>query len=129
MSEGVIDASSVLVLLKNEPGAQVVRDRLSAGTHYLSTVNQAEILSRLSDLGLNNADAIEAFSEIGLNLVPFSESHAQSAAALRAASRPSGLSLGDRACLALALELQLPVLTADRTWLALDLPISVVLTR
>ena len=129
MSEGVIDSSSVLVVIKLEPGAEFVLERLALGTHYLSTVNAAEVLSRLSDYGLTAQDASMAVGQLQLVQVAFNDSHAAGAAALRRATRPFGLSLGDRACLAWAIELGLPVLTADRAWSQVDLPIEVMLTR
>ena len=129
MSEGVVDASSALVLIKGERGADIVRERLTLKPHVISAVNAAEVLTRLSDLGLSDSDALGALGEVGLTVIPFSSSQAASAAALRAVTRQFGLSLGDRACLALAIELGVPALTADRDWIRLDLPIAVVLTR
>ena len=92
-------------------------------------MNVTEVLSRLSDDGLTIEDASSSLDELELTVIPFSGSQAAGAAALRPTTRRFGLSLGDRACLALAIELQLPVLTADRTWSQIDLPVAVILTR
>ncbi len=129
MNDGVIDASSILVAIKNEAGAEVVLQRLALGTHYVSTVNVAEVLTRLSDLGLISHEASIALNALELVPVPFSESQAAAAAALRDQTRRYGLSLGDRACLALAIEFALPVVTADRAWSQIDVPVAVVITR
>lgn len=129
MSNAVVDASSALVIIKDEPGADALHERLALDAHFISAVNVAEVLSRLSDLGLSDSDASIALAEVGLAVVPFSASQAARAAALRAPTRQFGLSLGGRACLALAIELNVPALTADRDWMRLDLPVAVVLTR
>ena len=119
----VIDASAVLALLFAEPGAGVVRAHLRAGV--IGAVNLVEVLSKLSDKGMPAAQAIRAVELLGLEVVPMSEVQAQRAAALRPATRSAGLSLGDRACLALAAELGVPALTADRGWVAVATAVGV----
>lgn len=110
----VIDASAVLALLFAEPGAGVVRAHLRGGV--IGTANLVEVLSKLSDKGMPAAQASQAVELLGLEVTPMTEAQARRAAALRPATRSAGLSLGDRACLALAAELGLPALTADRGW-------------
>jgi PIN domain nuclease of toxin-antitoxin system len=76
----------------------------------------AEVLSKLSDHGLPAQEAARAVAILGLEVAPMTEDQAQRSAELRPATRAAGLSLGDRACLALAMELNAPALTADRSW-------------
>lgn len=127
-SSYVLDSSALLALALNEPGAEAVRQALAAGA-ALSTVNLTEILTRLLDLG----GSVEQSSELVLALNPvvveFGHLHASIAAGLRTHTRELGLSLGDRACLALATERGLPVLTADRVWAELHVGIDVRVIR
>lgn len=122
MSDSVTDASSILALLRDEPGANLVHRALIDGEVFVSSVNVVEVLTKLMDRGAIYGDAVAALDELKLICVDFTKEHAQRAAALRTTTRRFGLSLGDRACLALAIELQLPVLTADQAWSQIDLP-------
>ena len=110
----VLDASAVLALLFAEPGAEIVRTHLRTG--ILGAANLAEVLAKLVDHGLPAPEAIRAVAILGLEVVPLNEAQAQRSATLRPASKAHGLSLGDRACLALAAERGVPALTADRAW-------------
>jgi PIN domain nuclease of toxin-antitoxin system len=123
----VLDASALLALLHGEPGAETVRDAVGRAT--ISSVNWSEVWrraleGRVSVIGLR-AD-VEA---LGLEIVPFTVDDAEQAAELGPATRRLGLSLGDRACLALARRLGLPALTADSSWLDADLGIDVTAVR
>jgi len=95
----------------------------------ISAVNLCEVLSKLHDDGLSEAQADAAVSAMDLRVVPFDELQARSAARLRAVTRHAGLSLGDRACLALGERLRCPVVTADRVWANLDIGVEVVVIR
>ena len=110
----VLDASAVLALLFDEPGADIVRAQLRAGV--IGAVNLAEVLAKLSDHGLPPTEAIRAVAILGLEVAPMTETQARRSAALRPLTRGAGLSLGDRACLALAAEMGAPTTTADRSW-------------
>ncbi len=110
----VLDASAVLALLFEEPGAEVVRAQLRTGV--IGAANLAEVLAKLSDHGLPGTEAVRAVAILGLEVAPMTEAQARQSAELRPMTRAVGLSLGDRACLALAAELDAPVLTADRSW-------------
>ncbi|MDZ5647469.1 type II toxin-antitoxin system VapC family toxin [Nitrospirillum sp. BR 11828] len=117
MSEGpfVLDASAVLALIKAEPGADHVVAALS--NSWITSVNFSEVVTKLHEEGWPVDDAADAVLSLGINLVDFSPQHAVLAAQLRPATRAAGLSLGDRACLALGQERQAKVLTADTAWL------------
>lgn len=127
MTQAVLDASAILAYLKAEPGADAVRPHLPGAT--ASAVNVAEAGSKLVDRGMGEHDMRAAIAGLGLNVVAFDESAALAAATLCARTRKSGLSLGDRACLALGMARNLPVLTADRSWAGLDLGVEIRLIR
>lgn len=114
----VLDASAVLALLFEEPGAEMVRAHLRTGV--LGAANLAEVLAKLSDHGLPAVEAVRAVAILGLEVAPMTEAQAGHSAGLRPVTRAAGLSLGDRACLALAAELNAPALTADHAWKTVD---------
>lgn len=120
----VIDTSAILAFLFKEPGADLVEPALAIG--LLSAVNYAEVLSRFerdkSGSGISVALPLrEALREV----VPFDSSQAANAAIIMAGTKQYGLSLGDRCCLALAIERKCAVLTADRIWLKLGLQVEI----
>ena len=119
----VLDASAALAYMFAEPGAAAVDAAMDGA--FMSAVNWAEVLSRLAREGL----PLETDQSSRFTIVDFDAAQAHSAAALLPATRPLGLSLADRACLALALNRELPVLTADRAWLRLDVGVEVRLIR
>jgi PIN domain nuclease of toxin-antitoxin system len=95
----------------------------------ISAVNVAEVITRLIDLGYSPEAAEVAISRGGFEVIPFDTAAASLAAKLRVTTRHLGLSLGDRACLALAEREGLPVLTADRAWASLDIGVEIRLIR
>lgn len=119
----VLDASAILALLFGEAGAEVVRAHLRTGV--IGAANLAEVLAKLSDHGLPTLEAVRAVAILGLEVAPMTEAQAQRSAELRPLTRGAGLSLGDRACLALAAELGAPAVTADRSWDAVSGPAGV----
>ena len=129
MNDGVTiaDASAILALLKQEPLGKLDPRRLFRAT--ISAVNLSEVLERLCSGGLSESEADSAVAELSLRVADFDEPQARLAAYLRPRTRRAGLSLGDRACLALGLQLGSPVITADRAWASLDVGVEVVLIR
>jgi PIN domain nuclease of toxin-antitoxin system len=123
----VLDASVLLAVVRGEKGHERVLRLRQAG--YVSTVNMAEARSRLADYGMQAAAIEQSLSHLKLVVVDFSDAHAKAVAALRSATRAAGLSLGDRACLALAAALGATAMTADRTWSAVALPVPVDFIR
>lgn len=95
----------------------------------MSAVNATEVITRLIDRGASREQARERLERYGLVVRPFDESLAVEAGFLRTATRQYGLSLGDRACLALAMRERIPVFTADRAWSRLDLGIDIHVIR
>ena len=115
MNKIVLDASAVLAILNDEPGSEKLTPELLS-TARTSTVNLAEVHGKLVSRGLRPADAWEATLSPVTEAVPFTAEHARIAGDLLAKTRTPGLSLGDRACLALGLVLKAPVYTTDRSW-------------
>ena len=127
MNRIVLDASALLAVLNGEPGAEKLTAKLLTGAAS-STVNLAEVQSKLVDWGIHPDTAWAAAMSPVQEGIPFNEGQAKTAGSLVAQTRRLGLSLGDRACLALALDLKAPVYTADRSWkhLKLEVPIHVI---
>jgi PIN domain nuclease of toxin-antitoxin system len=112
----VLDASAVLAFLHREPGADSVAAVLPGA--IIGSVNAAEVLAKLSDSGLRSDRAEAIFDALELRVEPLTDSQARRSALFRPLTRRRGLSLGDRACLALAAELGVSALTTDRAWTA-----------
>lgn len=127
MSSPVLDASAVLALLNDEPGAHEVANTLPGA--LLSTVNLAEVAGKLVDHGMVDNALRAALGGLGLRIVKFDEELAYRAGSLRRSTRRAGLALGDRACLSVGQELECTVLTADRRWSELDLGIDIRVIR
>ena len=112
----VLDTSAVLALLFKEAGHDLVHDALLEGA-AISAVNLAEVVTRLVRDGMSGDQAATAISSLPLDYYQLSEELAVQTGALHAETRRFGLSLGDRACLALARQEQMVALTGDRIWL------------
>ena len=126
MAGAVLDASAALAVVLGEPGA----DKVSALPQALiSAVNYAEVVTKLIDLGIPSKIAVERVAQLASEVVVMDEAAAFEAALLRATTRGLGLSLGDRACLALARMRSLPAVTADRAWATVDVGVEIVLIR
>lgn len=122
----VVDASVVLAYLLDEPGGDVLTGE---GPFCLSTVNLAEILTKAIERGLAAEAVLRVLERLPIDRFDYLTRDAVVAAELRLATRRYGLSLGDRACLALARRLDTPVLTAERVWAELDIGIDIRLIR
>lgn len=123
----VVDASAVLAVVFQERGQESVAPALPGAS--ISAVNLAEVMSKMLDRGLSIERIDRQVDALSLAVADFDRDLAMQAALLRDSTRHKGLSLGDRACLALAMREKLPVLTADTAWSDLDLPVEVVLIR
>jgi PIN domain nuclease of toxin-antitoxin system len=124
----VLDASALLAYLRDEQGAELVAGAIAEGA-AISTVNLTEVLSRAADRGGDPVGLARQMRDRGLldgaiSIEPFTTEDAIEVARLRPATREQGLSLGDRACIALASRLDLPALTADTAWSQLDLAVE-----
>jgi ribonuclease VapC len=128
MNRIVLDASALLAVLNREPGADKLTPQLlNAATS--STVNLAEVQSKLVNRGLSPQEAWEATLSPIREPAAFTAEHAMTAGNLIVETRALGLSLGDRACLALGLALGAPVYTADKSWKSLKLGLRIHIIR
>jgi ribonuclease VapC len=97
----VLDASALLALINQEPGFEKVAAAIS--TACMSSVNVAEVVSKLMDKGFSEVEIREIFEALKVLIIPFDEEQGFIAGLLRAETKSLGLSLGDRACLSLAI--------------------------
>ena len=123
----VLDASAILALIGGEPGAEAIGDVLEDAA--ISAANLSEVVSKLTDWGLNEGAIVGAVTALPLQIHALDATQAWRAGLLRSTTRARGLSLGDRACLALAETLDAPAMTMDRAWSELALDVEVVLGR
>ena len=123
----VLDASAVLALLFSEPGAEDVADQI--GDAVLCAVNLAEVMSKLDDRGASAPQKKAVSDQFAPIVRPLTAERAMAAGNMRALTRSLGLSLGDRCCLALAQELDAPLMTADRAWQNLDAGLKIMVIR
>lgn len=127
MSVVVLDASAVLAAYFDEPGADTVRAALPGA--LLSAVNYTEVVGKALDRNEPFDVALRKLSAMGIVVVPHDVQLARRAAALRPATRKLGMSLADRACLALAAHARAPAVTADRDWARLRIGVEIRLIR
>ena len=129
MNKVVLDASALLAVLQGEPGAEIFTRKLDLLENAaVSAVNVAEAYGKLIGAGMPPADAWDAVTAPAREVVVFDTTQARITGDLVTKTRSLGLSLGDRACLALGIMLKAPVYTADRAWktLHLGVPIHVI---
>jgi len=127
MTSAVLDSSAILCILNDEPGAELVDAILDDA--IVSTVNYAEVVAKLVERGSTATQAQSALRSIALTTVDFDILLARRTGTLRAETRKRGLSLGDRACLALAEREGVPAVTGDRSWVGAVSGIEIRLIR
>jgi ribonuclease VapC len=123
MSAIVFDSSVLIAILRQEPGSEVGEQSLNEA--LISTVNLAEVATYLARNSVPTETINEALAAFPIEVVPFDQEQGLIAGYLYPACKSRGLSLGDRACLALAKSKCLSVLTADKAWLELEIDVSV----
>jgi PIN domain nuclease of toxin-antitoxin system len=127
MNEVVLDASAILAIIFQERGAENLTDDLM-DLAVASTVNLAEVQSKLIKKGLDPQEAWEDALSLVTAAEPFTSEQARIAGDLITKTEKYGLSLGDRSCLALAIALKAPVYTTEQVWknLKVGVPIHVI---
>ena len=123
MSDVILDASAIIAVFKGEPGAERVEEVAQAAR--LSALTIAEIATWLTMNDVPADRAYIAMNQFRLTVEPFHHARALAAGFLAARTKHRGLSLADRACLALAVELKMPVMTGDRAWRDIDLGVEI----
>ncbi len=123
----VLDASALLALLLGEPGATRVAARLPGA--MISAINLSEAVAKLAEHGMPPGAIRSSLQGLGLTVHDFDEQAAFDTGLLRPQTKAHGLSLGDRACLALARQLGRPAVTTERAWAGLSLGIDVEVIR
>lgn len=132
MSPAVLDASALLAWRDEEPGADIVDGYLSEG--ILCSVTLGEVQYKVAEFGDDPIAFTEDVQALGVQVVDFTAAHAALLPELKELDlrsrgtrrRGPRLSLGDMCCIAVALEMRLPLVTGDRHWSSLDLPVPVI---
>ena len=119
MNKKVLDSSAILAVIYQETGAETVEPLLK--TSLVSSVNLAEVCTKLAEKNVLDKQAIDDFQKLGLEIVDFDLEQAVKVAELRPLTKHLGLSLGDRSCLALAMLRNTVAVTADKSWKKLSL--------
>ena len=123
----VIGSSVLLAAILDEPGGEALYT--TGDLFHISIVNMAEVHTKVVENG-GDIDDVDVFvRSLPIRVRAFRDAHAMEVGRLRPPTRHRGLSLGDRACLGLAKNIDLPVLTADTKWIGLDLGIDIRLIR
>jgi ribonuclease VapC len=128
MNEVVLDASAILAIVFQERGAEKLTDEILS-TAVASTVNLAEVQSKLIKKGYDPEEAWEDSLSLVTAAEPFTSEHARIAGDLITKTESRGLSLGDRSCLALAIALKAPVYTTEQIWKGLKVGVAIHVIR
>jgi PIN domain nuclease of toxin-antitoxin system len=127
VSKVVLDASALMALVNQEIGASLVADNITES--IISAVNLSEVIAKLCSRGMPESEVRNNLESLNLEVIAFEEAQAYHCGRLITSTRKLGLSFGDRACLSLAKILGLPAMTADKTWLRLNVGVSVKVIR
>ena len=127
MTEAVLDASALIAFLREEKGANKVAAILTRSC--ISSVNLAETYSKMVEYGRPLEGVIYQVQRLRIMIVPFDEEQARIVASLWKQTRPAGLGIGDRACIALALVKSVPALTTEGEWEKCQTGIKIIKIR
>ncbi len=110
----VLDASALIARLQEEPGWDEVDAALPNAV--ISVVNLAEVLQKAAERGIHPEVARDDILSLGVQVVPLEEEDVLEIARLYTQTHRQGLSLADRACLALGRRTRFKVLHAEHRW-------------
>jgi ribonuclease VapC len=127
MNDVVLDASAIIAVINREPGAERVVP--VADGAVVSSLIVAEVVTWLALRNIPEREIVATIDELNFRIEAFDQSRAMTAGLLVSKTKRRGLSLADRACLALAIELGLPAMTANRAWRNLDIGVEIRLVR
>jgi ribonuclease VapC len=123
----VLDASALLAVFHAEPGSELI-EPLIAGS-FISAVNWSEVVQKSMAAGAETVGLRSDVTALEATIVSFDASQAEIAASLWERALRKGLSLADRACLALAVETGLPAVTTDRAWQEVEVGVEIFVVR
>lgn len=123
----LFDTSAVIALLKKEPGYEILEDIVANSA--ISSVNLCELVSVLGRSGVTENEIDAIITDLLPEIISFSESLAIQAGKLASYTKDFGLSLGDRACIATAIENKMPVYTTDKIWQEVTVPVEIIIVR
>jgi PIN domain nuclease of toxin-antitoxin system len=123
----VLDASALLALINEENGHEKVANYLPEAC--VSTVNFSEVVSILYGISMPHKEIKQLMNDLVHSVIPFDEMQAYQTAELKSLTKVKGLSLGDRACIALGKIKNIPVITADKVWSTIKLDVEIILIR
>jgi len=129
-NSAVLDASAVLAYLQAEKGSEQVERLLTEeGDVIISAANYAEVVSKLCDVGMPESKIQVVLENLELRVMPVDEEQALLIGLLRIKTKKFGLSLGDRACIALGESLNLSIFTTDKQWDNIDSCVKITQLR
>ncbi|MCE2731557.1 MAG: type II toxin-antitoxin system VapC family toxin [Rickettsiaceae bacterium] len=124
----ILDASALITLLSEEKGHEVVASILPKS--IMSSVNVAEVAKFLIEKrGLSKEEVSNIIHSLIEKIMPFDTKLALTSSDIISQTKSLGLSLGDRACLALAISTGYTVYSSDRIWSQLELDCKIVVIR
>ena len=123
----VLDSSALVAVFFNETGANKVLPHMNKA--IICSVNMAEVVHVMMRKGQSFEQAQSLFSALNIEVAAFDARLGFLSSQISAVTDKKGLSLGDRACLALGLAQKLPILTADTAWKDLDLGADIKIIR
>ncbi|MFH1052725.1 MAG: type II toxin-antitoxin system VapC family toxin [bacterium] len=127
MNRLIFDSSAIIAFVNNEKGWENVFNIISGA--YINAINLAEVIEKLKELELGVSEILEIFDQLDIKIVKFDRELAVKTANLKIISKKYGLSLADRACIATGIYMNMGIVTADRIWAKLELPVKITLIR
>ncbi len=128
MSKVVFDASALIALFAKEKGYELIKNHLKDA--IISSVNIAEVYKYCIDSqNLTKDEARSLVKLIDIKIINFDEEQAIITAELINKTKQYGLSLGDRACIALAILKNLSIITCDKIWQKADVGVKFIMAR